>query len=188
MASPISPSDPTRTQWQPALDPVPQPPNAPKPRGRKSLFWPGFAVGFLLLASVVCGGLGATFGLTRLSLADIANEGPAWTPPLVTMAASVPAVELAPVAAVAGRFAAGDQVRNVTNSRVNLRTTPGYLGKPAGDVVGLVEPGEPMTMLGDSQLADNLVWWRARYQSADGRRLEGWVAEATASGVQMLAR
>lgn len=192
MASSISPDDPTRTQWQPALEPPPltpgPTPGAQRQRGRRSLFWPGFAVGFLLLASLVCGGLGATFGLTRISLADIQNEGAVWTPPPVTVAASVPVAAPAPVIGASTLFAAGDVVRNVTSSRVNIRTTPGYLGKPADDVLGLVGPNEQMTVLGDSQSADNLIWWRIRYAGADGRQLDGWVAEATASGVQILAR
>ena len=192
MASSLSPNDPTLTQWQPVLEPAPPPApaGAPQKRGRKSLFWPGFALGFLLLASIVCGGSAAALGLTRISLDDIRNNGAAvWTPPLVTVvapAASAPLV--APVAGVSDRFAAGAPVRNVTNSRVNIRTTPGYLGKPASDIVGQVDPGAQMTVVGDSQSADNLVWWRIRYQDPAGAAIEGWVAEATASGVQILAQ
>ena len=187
-----SSSDPTRTQWQPALEPAPPPAptGAPQKRGRKSLFWPGFALGFLLLASIVCGGSAAALGLTRISLDDIRNNGAAvWTPPPVTaLAPSDSAPVIAPVTTVSDRFAAGAPVRNVTSSRVNIRTTPGYLGKTAGDSVGQVDPGAQMTVLGDSQSAENLVWWRIRYQDSAGGVLEGWVAEATASGVQILAQ
>lgn len=200
LTSSVSPSDPTRTQWQPALEPTaalepappPSPPaGAPPRRGRRSLFWPGFALGFLLLASIACGGAAATLGLTRISLDDIRSNGAAvWTPAPVTVTApgvSAPAADPAASASTEARFAPGSAVRNVTNSRVNIRTTPGYLGKPAADIIGQVAPGASMTVLGDAQSADNLVWWRIRYDAPDGA-IEGWVAEATASGVQILGQ
>ena len=77
-------------------------------------------------------------------------------------------------------------MRNVTTSRVNLRRTPGYLGKPNDDVLAQTRPGESMQILGDNAQVDGLTWWRILYV-ADGRgAVEGWVAEATASGVQIL--
>ena len=100
---------------------------------------------------------------------------------------SAPAADPAASASTEARFAPGSAVRNVTNSRVNIRTTPGYLGKPAADIIGQVAPGASMTVLGDAQSADNLVWWRIRYDAPDGA-IEGWVAEATASGVQILGQ
>ena len=65
---------------------------------------------------------------------------------------------------------------------------PGYQGKAAGDVFGQLQPGDTLQVVGDSSLADNLIWWRIRYAAPDSRTLEGWVAEATASGVQILGR
>jgi hypothetical protein len=189
-----SPDDPTRTQWQPTLESAlqptaPMPGSAPPGRSRKSLFWPGFALGFLLLASIACGGLAATLGLTRISLDDIRNSGAAaWTPPPMTAPPPTTAAEIAaPSVGVSDRFPAGATVRNVTNSRVNIRATPGYLGKAAADIIGQIAPGAPMTALGDSQTADNLTWWRIRYQEG-GAVIDGWVAEATASGVQILGQ
>ena len=87
-----------------------------------------------------------------------------------------------PVAGVSTRFAAGATVRNLTNSRVNVRSSPGYLGKSPADVVGSLAPGETFAILGESAAADNLTWWRIRTTGA----VEGWVAEATSSGVQIL--
>lgn len=189
-----SPDDPTRTQWQPTLEPAlqPTPPisgSAPSSRSRKSLFWPGFALGFLLLGSIACGGLAATLGLTRISLDDIRNSGAAvWTPPPVTAAPPTTAAQIAaPATGVSDRFPAGATVRNITASRVNIRATPGYLGKAASDIIGQIAPGAQMTTLGESQTADNLTWWRIRYQDA-GAVIDGWVAEATASGVQILGQ
>ena len=133
--------------------------------------------------------MAAGLGLTRISLDDIRNSGAVWTPPPLT--APAPAADApvaAPVAGVSDRFAAGAAVRNVTNSRVNIRTSPGYLGKPAGDILGQVAPGAEMIVLGDSAQADNLVWWRIRTVDPAAGAIEGWVAEATASGVQILGQ
>ena len=77
-------------------------------------------------------------------------------------------------------------MRNLTNSRVNVRATPGYLSKSASDVIGVMAPGGVAVILGEQQTADNLAWWRVRVTLDDGRAVEGWVAEATASGVQIL--
>ncbi len=51
----------------------------------RSLFWPGFALGFLLLASLSCGVSAAALGLNRISLDDLrGGTGPAWTPSPIT--------------------------------------------------------------------------------------------------------
>jgi len=160
------------------------PAETPSPRRRRSLFWPGFAFGFLILAAVSCGILGAGLGFNRLTLAEIQGNGPAWTPLPITPTA--PVAEAAAVTGVSTRFVAGQAARNLTNSRVNIRQTPGYLGKPASDVVGMLTPGETLEILGDSTLADKLTWWRIRATTTSGPVVEGWVAEASASGVQIL--
>ena len=64
--------------------------------------------------------------------------------------------------------------------------TPGYLGKGAADIVGQLAAGDALVVLGDATLADNLIWWRIRFAPGNGNSVEGWVAEATASGVQIL--
>ena len=194
----VSSTDPTKTQWQPAatageppeLSSQPMVPagGAGKARRRRSRFWLGFVLGFVLLAVASCGGLGLGLGLNRISLADIRGEGVAWTPPPVTPTAAVAEVEgaaSAPVPGVSTRFAAGQIVRNLTNSRVNIRATPGYLGKGPADIIGQVQPGATVQIVGDSTLADNLAWWHIRYATPGGSA-DGWVAEATASGVQIL--
>jgi hypothetical protein len=180
-----SPTDPTLTQPAP---PVPPPPETPRPRRARSLFWPGFAMGFLFLASLSCGVLSAALGLNRVTLADIQGSGPVWTPAATMVAPAVllPSESAGAVAGVSTRFAAGASVRNLTNSRVNIRTTPGHLSKPATDTLGQVEPGGTLEILGESVYGDNLTWWRVRYQAPGGASLEGWVAEATGSGVQIL--
>ena len=56
----------------------------------------------------------------------------------------------------------------------------------ASDVVAQVYPGETVEILGDSAAVDGLAWWRVRYVGRDGAVVEGWIAEATAGGVQIL--
>ena len=167
---------------------VPLPPTSDG-RARRSYFWPGFALGFALLALASCSGIAIALGLNQLSLAEIQGNGVVWTPPPYTPAPTpLPAAEAVESQSVSARFAPEQAVRNLTNSRVNVRSTPGYLSKPDGDVIGVLPPAGTAIILGESQLADNLVWWRVRAALADGRAIDGWVAEATASGVQILGQ
>lgn len=160
---------------------------APAPaRKRRSLFWVGVVAGFGLLALASCGGAGIALGLNELSLAELQGNGVVWTPPPYTPAPTAPPVAEAAAPGGSTRFAAQQNVRNLTNGRVNVRATPGYLSKPADDVIGALEPGASMTVVGENQAADNLTWWRVQATLADGRVVDGWVAEATASGVQIL--
>lgn len=159
-------------------------------RKARSLFWPGFALGFLLLASLSCGVSAAALGLNRISLDDLrGGTGPAWTPSPITPTPVVAEADSQGDAttggAGVGRFAAGQAVRNVTNSRVNVRLSPGYLGKTAADVIGQVGPGETLQILGDPTAADELIWWHVQ-TTGTGQPVVGWVAEQTASGVQIL--
>ena len=160
-------------------------------RGPRSLFWPGFAAGFLLLSAVSCGVSAAALGLNQLTLDEIRGEASAaWTPmpvaPTATPDAAVANTEAgAQAPSGSTRFAAGQTARNMTNSRVNIRMTPGYLGKPSSDVIGQLEAGQTLQILGEPTLADELTWWRVQAQS-NGQPVVGWVAESTASGVQIL--
>ncbi len=157
-----------------------------KPR---TYFWLAFAISFVLLAAVSCGGAALFVGLGDITLADLQSSGPVWTPPPVPTASPIdttaPAVSAADSAAGAGRLQPNSVARNVANSRVNIRTTPGYLGKSSEDVVALMEPGALLTILEGPQPRDQLTWWRVRFDSPTGP-VEGWVAESTASGVQIL--
>lgn len=150
---------------------------------RRPSFWVGFALGFALLTIGSCTALGIALGFGRLSLSEIRGDGSSWAPPTL-----MPTPEMDPQlaggsgsATGTGRFAAGDTLVNITGSRVNLRRTPGHLGKDASDVLAQLEPGSAVVLLGESTQANNLTWWRVAYQGH-----EGWVAEATASGVQIL--
>lgn len=172
---------------------VPDTPATPRPRRGISRFWLGFALSFLLLSLMSCGSLFLATGVTGLDLASLQDNEPAWRPPAVT---PTPVVTPAPVAESGadvvvesgGQFAPGEQVRNIAASRVNIRATPGYLGKPDGDVIGQVPPGAAVDIVGGRTNADNLTWWLVRYTAPDGGVIQGWMAEATAGGVQIMAR
>jgi len=174
------------TTESPATPPSPDAPRTPRPT-RRSLFWPGFAAAFLLLSLLSCGGLAMSFGLNRLDLAALQDSGPVWTPPPATPTiepVAVPAGEERIVEATGGAFQVGEQARNVTGDRVNIRRTPGHLGKVAAqDIVAQVAPGDSVQIVGGRALQDNLIWWLVSYNG-----VEGWMAEATASGVQILGR
>jgi hypothetical protein len=141
------------------------------------------AIGFALSVLASCGGAVMVFGLNRIDLADLQAGGPAWTPPAIVMSAP-PAAADVQAQATAGRFQPGQVTRNATASQVNVRALPGYLGKPETDVVTQIASGETVTILDGPQPADNLTWW---YIRVDATGIEGWVAEATASDVQILA-
>jgi hypothetical protein len=176
----------TQLPAAPTSSPDPAPPEARRPR-----FWLGFLAGFVLLAVVSCGAMAALAGVDSIDLRTLPAAGQAWTPPAVTPSPT-PDPNAAPAGDPAllgpGAFVAGQQVRNITSGLVNLRATPGHLSKPLGDILAQAKPGDALEILGDRALADSLVWWRVRYRTADGAALEGWVAEATASGVQILGQ
>lgn len=127
-------------------------------------------------------------GLNRASLAELQGSGPAWTPPPVTPTPeTIDQVNANGADAISGMtFTPGDEVRNITGSRVNIRSTAGYLAKPGNDVIAQIPPGERVEILGPSAEVDGLIWWQIAYPAPDGRTVEGWVAEATASGVTIL--
>lgn len=131
-------------------------------------------------------------GVSPLRLGELQNTGAAWTPPPVPPTPEVveqPVVEGEPVdQSTPAGFVVGDRLRNITSSRVNIRRVPGYLGKPDGDVVAQIGPGEQVELLGGRATADNLTWWYIRYSTPGNQMIEGWIADATASGVQILGR
>jgi hypothetical protein len=163
-----------------------RPPGAPQ-RPTRRLFWIGFLTSFLLLSLVSCGGLVLSTGLNRLDLASLQGGEPAWSPPPVTPTPTLdPAVNSATASMGDGSFTTGQAVRNITSSRVNIRQTPGHLGKNDSDILAQMQPGDSVTIIGGPTAADNLVWWQIQYNSSDGRTIAGWAAEATGSGVQIL--
>ena len=57
------------------------------------------------------------------------------------------------------------------------------MGKSSSDVLAQLRPGDALIIEGETAAVDNLTWWRVTYQGN-----EGWVAEATASGVDILGQ
>jgi hypothetical protein len=161
---------------------------APTQPASRSRFWLGFALAFGLLMLASCSAFLITTGLDEVSLAELQGSGPAWTPPPTMPTPQEPAVVSGSdaVGLENGLFGPEQTVRNVTNSRVNVRATAGYLAKPATDVIAQLQPGEETVIVGPSAQADGLTWWLVRQQTTDGRVIEGWVAQATASGVTIL--
>ena len=166
----------------------PPPFDPPTPAGRRvrSLYIPGFVVGFLLLAAVTCGGSLYAAGIDAGRIAELRSDSAAWTPPptptLNPMALASP---VAGDATSAYTYAPGDAPRNITSSLVNIRRSPGYLGKASDDVLAQVVPGQQVEILDGPQSSDGLLWWHVRLMDG-GRPNEGWIAEATGSGVQIL--
>lgn len=165
------------------VSPAPSMPGGSAPKRIRNLFWPGFALGFLLLAALSCSAVVFLSGLD--DLVELRSAGAVWTPPPLAVATPVLTPEAGGVGVIppAGTFRAGDEARNVTSTVVNIRRTPGHLGKPLGDIVAQAQPGEAVTIVEGPEAADNLTWWYVRYGAT-----EGWMAEATASGVQILGK
>lgn len=74
-----------------------------------------------------------------------------------------------------------------TTTVVNLRQTPGYVGKPANDVVVQVPEGANLTILSTGpQQVDNLAWWQVRYAPTGQPVRTGWVAHRSPTGAELL--
>ena len=83
-------------------------------------------------------------------------------------------------------FRAGDLLKLV--AYVNLRRTPGYIGKTADDRVGDLQPGQTVSVLdASSTVVDGLVWWRVQVQDVQPA-LQGWLAQAGPDGMPLVER
>ncbi len=78
-----------------------------------------------------------------------------------------------------GKFQIGQAV--YTTTYLNVRTSPGYVGKDESDIVDETPHGVAVTIIDGPRSADSLTWWRVRYLNSGVTR-EGWVAEASPSG------
>lgn len=83
-----------------------------------------------------------------------------------------------------GKFKVGDRV--VTLSAARLRQTPGYLNKPATDIVADIAQGMEGRVLGGPSQADTLTWWQLETANTQGARVSGWMAETAPGGVAIL--
>jgi len=164
------------------------PPEKKQPKQRKSvstqrsMFWPGFSLSLLLLGILSCGGLSMLLNINPIRLAQIRGQQVSWEP-----SEPIPDVLSENDIQVQGaEFQIGQRVQNLTNSRVNIRRSPGYLGKSDDDILFQVVPEAEMEILAAPESVDGLQWWHILYVANPETVIEGWVAEATASGVQIL--
>jgi murein DD-endopeptidase MepM/ murein hydrolase activator NlpD len=103
---------------------------------------------------------------------------------LIAKATSTPGTP--PPAGIAGRFAPGDTV--YTNGYVNLRRSPGYVGKTSDDIVVEIPYGSAIAIGGGPQTADELTWWQVDYTTAARQKTKGWTAERAPKGHQLLSK
>jgi LysM repeat protein len=65
--------------------------------------------------------------------------------------------------------------------QVNVRVTPGYVGKPAWDAVATVPSGAILWVAAGPDVADGLTWWWVSFGP-----IQGWVAAFANTGTQIL--
>jgi hypothetical protein len=80
----------------------------------------------------------------------------------------------------------GETVSNITTHGINLRRTPGYVNKPASDILTQVPPRASTPVVGGPAGANNLTWWQVRY-SAPAGPIDGWMAQNAPGGELFLA-
>ncbi len=89
-----------------------------------------------------------------------------------------------PVEPPTGKFKVGDRV--VTVSAARLRQSPGFLNKPATDIVADIAQGVEGRVLAGPRQADNLTWWQLETTNAQGALVTGWMAETGQNGSEIL--
>ena len=145
-------------------------PEPPKPT-KRTLPWALITFTALVLCSLAT----LLIMLTGGNL-DEFKPGPSWTP-------VAPAGEIVQSSRPDGQsFVGGDSVSIAFAGGVNLRRTPGYQNKPAGDTLRTVNGGATGTITGGPVDLDGLRWWQVRFD-AD----EGWMAERSSQGRLLLA-
>jgi len=100
---------------------------------------------------------------------------------LVELLSSTPAPTDPPSMPVPARFKRGQKVQ--TTTIVNARKSPGYLNKPADDVLQQVAVGTTVQLTNGPQVADSLVWWQG---TLDAGTVLGWLAESSPDGAALL--
>ncbi len=118
------------------------------------------------------------------ALWDRGQQTPSWAivPPTPTRAVT-PLPPNQPTPTPTGKFSIGEKIRIVAQSRVRLRATPGYRDKLPDDVLTTMASGSNLIVLSGPELVDGLTWWKVNYEGT-----EGWVAESTSNGVQLLGK
>jgi hypothetical protein len=75
-----------------------------------------------------------------------------------------------------------------TQDVVNLRRTPGYVGKPASDILFAAPAKTQLVVLsGVANAADGLTWWNVQTQNVNPA-VSGWVAQSSPAGATLLVQ
>jgi hypothetical protein len=85
-----------------------------------------------------------------------------------------------------GQFQIGELV--VANGSVNVRRSPGFVGKPADDLLGAYGPNATLNIINGPREVDGLVWWHVGGITMTGVEAVGWVAEKTGDGTVLVRR
>lgn len=113
------------------------------------------------------------FHLLRQRADDLAQRVAQWQPPVADAAATGFTSDLGPV------FQPSQTV--YSTDWVNVRRSPGHVGKLGDDIIGMLAPGAPAAIQAGPERQDGLVWWQVQATLSDGLSATGWVAEATAA-------
>ena len=82
-------------------------------------------------------------------------------------------------------FAVNDIV--ATTTAVNIRRTPGYVGKAPSDILVQTPIDARFTILSAApQQLDGLDWWQIRYSRPGQTPVVGWVAQRSPAGAELL--
>jgi hypothetical protein len=65
----------------------------------------------------------------------------------------------------------------------NLRRTPGHTQKTKADILSIIEPETPVTIIGPMTAEGALYWWPVRVNTT----LAGWIAESSPTDIPLLA-
>ncbi len=83
-------------------------------------------------------------------------------------------------------FQPGDQAE--TLAYVRLRRAPGYVDKPADDVLADLWQGTALAIVQGPRAADGLSWWEASATLDNGAKARGWLAERSPEGLPLLGK
>ena len=132
----------------------------------------------------VLGGPRTVDGLTwwQLRITSSGQEG--WAAEKLATGEALLVLNTVATPPATGQFKVGDRV--VTLSAARLRQTPGYVSKPATDIVADIAQGMEGRVLGGPSPADSLTWWQLETANPQGARVSGWMAETAPGGVTIL--
>ncbi len=149
-------------------------------RDRVAMIVIGVLLGLATALLLVVAGLylfAQTMGGSRTSPARWQPVTPTPTP----IVSPTPTATPSPTPTPEGIYVGG-AARVVSQTRVNMRRTPGYRNKPADDVIAAVPPNSLLDVVGGPREKDGLRWWQVRWKGK-----KGWMAEFSARGTRLLA-